>query len=232
MTDWQKQMEEQRQARLKMLSEGKIIALEKWKEHNVDHVDFIFDCGGDSMGDTNIEIYDKEGKLIEVPEIENYIDEAVYQNVNFYEASDGVYMGESGTVVITLDEDDDEEEFSYSKDSQEEWSEHTTFTEKIELTDEEVEFIDKYVADFNGNMDSGDYNVNYKTDFVQTDELVAVEEALMKKLQDFFEKYEPKLDNLSDWHTMEVQGDTLNKENKTIDIEMSFNHYVYKSSDN
>lgn len=231
MTDWQKQMEEQRQARLKMLSEGKIIALEKWKEHNVDHVDFIFDCGGDSMGETSIEIYDKEGKLIEVPEIENYIDEAVYHNVNFYEASDGVYMGENGTVVITLDEDD-EDEFYYSKDSQEEWSEHTTFTEKIQLTDEEVEFIDKYVADFNGNMGEGDYNVNYKTDFVQTDELVALEEALMKKLQDFFENYEPKLENLSDWHTMEVNDTTLDKENKTIDIEMSFNHYVYRPSEN
>ena len=230
MTDWQKQMEEQRQARLKMLSEGKLIALEKWKEHNVDHVDFIFSCGGDSMEDTSIEIYDKEGKLIEVPEISDYIDEAVYHNVNFYEASDGVYMGEQGTVTITLNEDD-EDDFDYVKDSEEEWSEHTPFTEKIELTDEEVEFIDKYVADFNGNMGEGDYNVNYKTDFVQTDELVALEEALMKKLQDFFENYEPKLENLSDWHTMEVKGDTLDKENKTIDIEMSFNHYVYKPSE-
>lgn len=230
MTDWQKQMEEQRQARLKMLSEGKLIALEKWKEHNVDHVDFIFSCGGDSMEDTSIEIYDKEGKLIEVPEISDYFDEAVYHNVNFYEASDGVYMGESGTVLITIDEDE-EDEFYYSKDSQEEWSEHTSFTEKIDLTDEEVEFIDKYVADFNGNMGEGDYNINYKADFVQTDELVALEEALMKKLQDFFENYEPKLENLSDWHTMEVDDTTLDKENKTIDIEMSFNHYVYKPSE-
>lgn len=228
MTDWQKQMEERKQARERMLKEGKVIALEKWKEHNVDHVDFIFDCGGDSMGETSIEIYDKEGKLIEVPEIADFIDEAVYNNVNFYEASDGVYMGESGTVVITLNEDD----FDYSKYSEEEWSEHTPFTEKIQLTDEEVEFIDKYVADFNGNMGEGDYNVNYKTDFIQTDELVEFEEALMKKLQDFFENYDTNLENLSDWHTMEVQGHTLDKENKTIDIEMSFNHYVYKPSEN
>ena len=230
MTDWQKQMEEQRQARERMLKEGKVIALEKWKEHNVDHVDFVFSCGGDSMEDTRVEIYDNEGKLIEVPEIENYFDEAVYQNVRFYEASDGVYMGESGTVVITIDEDE-EDEFYYSKNSQEEWSENTPFTEKIDLTDEEVEFIDKYVDNFNGNMGEGDYNVNYKTDFVQTDELVALEEALMKKLQDFFENYEPKLENLSDWHTMEVDDTTLDKENKTIDIEMSFNHYVYKPSE-
>lgn len=231
MTDWQKQIEEQRQARLKVLSEDKVIALEKWKEHNVDYVNFIFDCGGDSMGDTSIEIYDKEGELIEVPEIENYIDNAIYDNVDFYVNSDGVYMGENGVVLITLDEDE-EDEFNYVKDSEEEWSEHTPFTEKIQLTDEEVEFIDKYVDNFNGNMGEGDYNVNYKADFVQTDELVAVEEALMKKLQDYFENYEPNLENLSDWHTMEVNDTTLDKENKTIDIEMSFNHYVYRSGDN
>ena len=80
-------------------------------------------------------------------------------------------------------------------------------------------------------MAENDYNVNYKADFLQTDELVAVEEALMKKLQDFFDSYDPDLDNLQDWHTMEVNGNSLDKENKTIDIEMSFEHYVYKTSE-
>lgn len=228
MTDWQKQHEERRQARLKMLSEGKLIAIEQWKEHNIDHVDFEFNCGGDSMGDTTIVIYDKGNNVVENSDIENYIEEAIYHEVNFYECSDGHYMGESGTVTITLDEDD-EEGFSYSKSSEEEWCEHEPFTEKIDLTDEEVDFIDKYVSDINGNMSEGDYNINYKADFVQTDELVAVEEVLMKKVQDYFENYETNLSDMTDWHTMEVNDTTLDKENKTIDIEMSFEHYVYRS---
>lgn len=228
--EWHKKMEEQRQARERMLKEGKVIALEEWKKHNVDYVNFIFSCGGDSMNDTQIEIYDKGGNLIENSDIENYFEDAVYQNVNFYEASDGVYMGESGTVVITLNEED-EDDFDYVKDSEEEWCEHSSFEEKINLTDEEVEFIDKYVSDINGNMSEGDYNVNYKTDFVQTDELVVVEEKLVEKVRTFFENYEPDLENMNDWHSMEVNDSTLDKENKTIVIEMSFEHYVYKQGE-
>ena len=229
MTDWQKQQEERRLARLRMLEEGKIVALQKWKEHDVNVVHFVFSCGGDSMNDTSVEIYDKNEKLLEVPEIENYIDEAVYSSVNFYEASDGHYMGEDGKVIITLT--DDEDDFDYYKDSQEEWCETENFTEKFELTDEEVEFIDKYVADINGNMSEGDYNVNYKTDFVQTDELVAVEEKLVKKIENYFDNYDHKLEEVTDWNTIQVEGDTLDKENKTIDLEMGFQHYVYRPSE-
>jgi hypothetical protein len=227
---WARQREEQRIERERMLSGGKIIALEKWKENNVDHVNFIFDCGGDSMNETSIEIYDKDDNVIEVEEISNYIDEAVYNYVNFYEASDGHYMGEAGTVIITIS-DDDENDFDWCKNSESEWCESELFTEKFELTDEEVEFIDKYVDDINGSMAEDDYNVNYKADFVQTDELVALEEKLVEKIKTYFENYETNLDNMSDWHTLEVQGDTLDKDNKTIDLEMSFQHYVYRESE-
>ena len=228
MQDWQKQQEERRLARELMLKEGKIIALQKWKEHDVNEVHFVFSCGGDSMNDTSVEIYDKEDNIIEVPEIADYFDEAVYNNVQFYEASDGVYMGEEGKVIITLT--DDEDDFDYCKDSQEEWSESTPFTEKFVLTDEEVDFIDKYVSDINGNMEEDNYNVNYKVDFLQTDELVELEEKLVEKIKTYFENYDPKLENMSDWHTLKVNPETLDKENKTIDLEMSFQHYVYKES--
>jgi hypothetical protein len=182
------------------------------------------------MNDTSIEIYDKEDNIIEVPEISDYFDEAVYNNVDFYEASDGHYMGEDGKVIITLT--DDEDGFDYCKDSQEEWCENELFTEKFVLTDEEVDFIDKYVADINGNMSDGDYNVNYKVDFVQTDELIELEQELVKKIENYFDNYDHKLEEVTGWNTIEVQGDTLDKENKTIDLEMSFQHYVYKDSEN
>lgn len=233
MADWQKRQEEARLERERMLNEGKIIAIEKWKEHNVDHVEFIFDCGGDSMGDTSFEIYDKEDNLIVVSEIENYLEESVYNNVSFYENSDGVYMGEDGTVTITLEDDEDDEvDFSYSKSSTEEWNETESFSEVINLTDEEVEFIDKYCADFNGNESEDTNNVNYKTDFIQTDELVAIEENLIKKISDFFNDYEHNLENVSDWNSYEIDCETLDKDNKTVEIIMNFQHYVYKDSKN
>lgn len=200
-----------------------------WKENNVEYANFEFSCGGDSMNDTTLIIYDTNGDVVSNDELENYFDNEVYHNVNFYEASDGHYMGESGNVHICLN--DDESGFEYSKESESEWCEHTPFTEKINLTDEEVEFIDKYVSDINGNMAEGDYNINYGVDFVKTDELVEVEENLMDKIQDYFENYEPELDNLSDWHTMEIDVTTLDKEEKTIVIEMNFEHYEYRCDD-
>lgn len=230
--DWQKEREKQRLERERMLNEGKVIAIQKWKEHNVDHVDFIFSCGGDSMGDTSFEIYDKEDNLIVVSEIENYLEESVYENVEFYVNSDGVYMGEDGTVTITLEDDEEEEDFCYSKSSREEWNETESFSEVINLTDEEVEFIDKYCKDFNGNMSEDTNNVNYKTDFIQTDELVAIEENLIAKISNYFDNYEHNLDDVSDWNDYEIDCETLDKDNKTVEIVMNFQHYVYKDSEN
>jgi len=227
MTDWQKEMEKQRLTRESRLNEGKIIALQKWNEHNVDRVVFTFTCGGDNMGDTSIEIYDKEDKIINVEEIDTYIDDVIYDKVDFYVNSDGHYLGESGEVIITLS-DDEEDEFEFSKCSEEEWCEHEPFIEKLNLTDEEVDFIDKYVTDFNGNSNE-DLNINYKVDFIQTDELVEVEKKLIEKIDEFFIDYEPDLDNMTDWATIEINSVTLDKENKTIDVDMSFEHYVYRS---
>ena len=88
-----------------------------WKEKNIDHVDFNFSCGGDSMNDTEIQIYDKQGNEVECSEISDHIDSEVYNKVEFYVNSDGHYMGESGTVKVELVEDDEEPYLSYSKSS-------------------------------------------------------------------------------------------------------------------
>ena len=206
-------------------------AIQLWKDNDVSKVTFEFNCGGDSMNETQVYIYNSADEEIECSELSDYFDDEVYHNVNFYVDSDGVYMGESGNVYITFGkEEEEEEDFIYNKESEEEWCEHTPFTEKINLTDEEVEFIEKYVSNINANMSEDDININYKVDFIQTDELVALEEKLLEKVKNFFYDYDADLDNMSDWHTMEIQAETLNKETKTIDIEMSFEHYVYKSA--
>jgi hypothetical protein len=207
--------------------------IQLWKENDVDHIDFVFSCGGDSMGDTYVVIYDSNEVVIENKDIADYFDNEVYNAVTFYVNSDGAYMGEDGTVTITFEEvDDDELDFTYSKSSTEEWNETESFSEVINLTDEEVEFIDHYCKDFNGNMGEDTNNVNYKTDFIQTDELVAIEENLIAKISDFFNDYEHNLEEVSDWNYYEIDCETLDKDKKTVEIIMSFQHYVYKDSEN
>lgn len=242
MTNWREEAlkrELERKRKLKTLSLG-IIPI--WKENNVQRVDFVYSCGNDSFESTEIQIYVDEKTVIENKQIENFFHDAVFAHVNFYEASDGHYIGEAGRVVIELNEDNDNDEvdknddeysyFTYTKEAEDEWSEQESFDEIIELTDEEVEFIDRYVSGINGNMSEDEYNVNYKVDFVQTDELIAVEEALIEKVKNYFENYDHKLKNLGCWHTMEITPDSLDKEAKTIEIDMAFEHTVYKPSEN
>ncbi len=81
-----------------------------WKKHNIDHVEFDFYCGGDSMGDTTLRIYDKKGQSLNDKidfERENgsswgtyneriltLIEDKIYADVEFYVNSDGHYQGE------------------------------------------------------------------------------------------------------------------------------------------
>jgi hypothetical protein len=150
-----------------------------WKENNIDHVNFNFSCGGDSMDETSIEIFDNDGNLVENSEISNYLDNEIYNRVDFYEASDGHYMGENGVVEITLIEDDGDEEpyLSYDKQSTSEWYETFTETTKVTLTDKERDFVANYISNINGG-DDGEV-VNYKTDCILTDE----EEKILTELQ-------------------------------------------------
>ena len=130
-----------------------------WKKHNIGHVEFDFYCGGDSMGDTTLRIYDKKGQSLNDKidfERENgsswgeykeriltLIEDKIYADVEFYVNSDGHYQGESGMVEMTFDEE--ESMFDCSKSSESEWSERETNNILVDLTKEEFEFINKYV---------------------------------------------------------------------------------------
>lgn len=162
-----------------VLQENEMITL--WKEHKVDRVEFQFSCGGDSMGDVSIEIYDNNGETIDVGDLESYFEDEVYENVTFYEASDGHYLGEYGTVTITLN--DDETEFVYDKESESEYEESVSETITVELSPEEKKLFDEKIRDIGvGNFDWG-VTVNYKDDCVFTDDDEVVLESLVERIK-------------------------------------------------
>lgn len=144
--------------------------IQEWRKLNVGEVLFVFSCGGDSMNETSFEISDVDGNTIDenlCGNLTSYFEDEVYKKVEFYEVSDGHYIGEMGNVSITLN--DDEDDFDYNKSSTSEWSESYTEEVKIPITDEEKNFIQTYISDFGGENDSLDYN--YKTDFILTNEM-------------------------------------------------------------
>ena len=107
-----------------------------WEDKKINFVNFNFNCGGDSMGDTDFTI-DSEIPLTEKEEeiICDYFKYEVYNNVEFYVNSDGYYLGERGNVEITL-KDEDEDYFEYEKFSISEYSESVNVEIEVSVSKE------------------------------------------------------------------------------------------------
>ena len=205
--------------------------IQLWKELEITRIDFQFTCGGDSMNDTTLTIYKGE-EIIENNTISTYFNNEVYNAVAFYEASDGHYMGESGNVLIELEDD----EFIYSKWAEEEWCERVTNEVEIELTDEEVKFVEEFVSNINGREGEG-ININYKKDFIINEKREELIESIENKISDFCDNYVPEEfgGELNDWYSYNTNEDTdselVIKDNNII-VDISNEYYDYRESEN
>lgn len=169
-------------------------AIALWKEKNVDRCIMEFSCGGDSMNDYSFVLYDDSDNEVDCKELEDYFENEVFHNVEFYEASDGHYLGESGEVVIMLEDD----QFAYHKDSNSEWSEQASDAFEYPLTDDQFNVVNKYVRNIVGG-DEGDF-INYRIDFIMTDEI-----------DDILQDIKDDIHNLSDEHEfVDQEGDSEN----------------------
>jgi hypothetical protein len=139
-------------------------------------------------------------------------------------------------VEITLEEDEEESTFVYSKSSQSEWSERTTNVIGITLTKNEIDFINNYVLNINGG--DNDVVVNFKKDFIMTDD----DEELLTDLKDRVDKetrdYTPEeIDGeLDDWYSFTTNGDEQDEitidENGSLQVEVSNSYTTYRDDNN
>ena len=165
-----------------MQTENDIIQI--WKENNIEKCVMEFSCGGDSMGDTDYILYDNEGNQVSNDDITEYFDHKIYDYVDFYEVSDGHYMGESGTVTIELEEYDGEPSFTFSKDAQSEFEETFSGTMEFNLTEVEVILLVEKISNFNKSEWYSQVFINYKDDCVITDEEEVILNDLIKRIED------------------------------------------------
>jgi hypothetical protein len=154
-----------------------------WKEKGIVRGEFVFQCGGDQMNDTEIHFYNDKNEEVDCPELEDYIDGEIYNQVEFYVNSDGHYQGEAGVVTIELNDDDEDEDFTYSKSSESEWNESFDTTTFFELTKEEFEFFKDYVHSIVGGTDGN--RINYKRDSILNDDQVEVRDEILSRIEDF-----------------------------------------------
>jgi virulence-associated protein VagC len=203
-----------------------------WKQLGVGEVRIPFSCGGDSMNELEVELYDKDDNRItepvkEVSELISYFENSVYKEVEFYEVSDGHYMGESGSVIITMD--DETGEFEYYKDAEEEWEETFSGTMAYQLSEKQIEVIEKVASINGGGWDDG-RNINYKQDCIITDEEEQILNDMLESIHDNAESFEVDgaygefQDESTRWESdMEI------KDNELL-VEVSQRFYVFKSS--
>lgn len=211
----------------------KIIKL--WKELGVTHIDFEFCCGGDSMNDTTLNIH-KGDEIIENNELETFFDNEVYKRVEFYVNSDGHYQGESGNVLIELNDEGDD--FNFMKSAQSEWCERTTNEVEVELTDEEIAFVNEFVADINGGESEG-ANFNYKKDFIINEKRKELIDSIGNKVDDVCGNFIPEVEgdgDVSDWYSYTTNEDDITdsvvviRDNKMV-VNVSNEYYVFTDSE-
>lgn len=163
-----------------------------WKECGVREAEFHFDCGGDSMNETHWVFLDSKGKTIDsssLSVVESQLESDVYDNIQFYEASDGHYLGESGTVNVTLNDEGDG--FDMYKSSTEQWSETLSVDEEIDISEELGRLLHKKVASivsvdgWSIRRGLGETERNYKDDCIISDreeELISEFESRLIKM--------------------------------------------------
>lgn len=210
-------------------------AIKIWKDHKVTQARFEFYCGGDSMGDTMFHFETEKNEKLPskvVSELEGYFDDEVYRNVEFYEASDGHYMGEMGNVYIELD---DEENFIYSKSSESEWNETFSSIIEIPLTNDEREFVEKNVSSIVGGYEDNPM-INYSKDLIITDKTEKMIGGLLQKVdeetQEFVPDFEDELGGgeLQEWYTYDTSdnnNDIINEKGE-LSVRIDNNVCVYR----
>jgi hypothetical protein len=157
-----------------------------WKENKIKECRMEFSCGGDSMNDYSFNFFNSKGKEIVCEELKDFFEDEVFRRVEFYEASDGHYIGEFGEVIITLN--DDEDDFEYDKLSKSEWSESYSETIPIGITKSEMSFLKEKVAGMNGG--DGEKNINYKIDCIISDDEEEMIDNILNRIDEACSEYE------------------------------------------
>jgi hypothetical protein len=208
-------------------------AIALWNDKGIVRAEMEFYCGGDEMGDYSFVYFNADDEVVECCDLDDFFDRAVFDRVEFYVNSDGHYMGESGTVHIELEDDEEygeEIDFTYSKSAQSEWQESITNTINIHLTDEQIEYLKEYVSSFNGGSDEN-VNFNYSKDFIMTDEHDRIEKEIATILEETTNDYEPETDNeLNEWYNFQNEEPMFNEHNELL-VEMNNEVYVYTDSE-
>jgi hypothetical protein len=203
-------------------------AIQEWKRSGITSCTMQFSCGGDSMNDYSFEFFKDGEGAIENKGLADFFENEVFNRVEFYECSDGHYIGEAGTVEITLNEDGDEPSFDYCKTSQSEWNESFTETIDVDLTEEEIVFIQSKVSRIAGDLETDPFCV-YKKDCILSKREMEIRDELGEKLNEIAEEHD--FENANGDKQDYYQWDINTEERAADKLRVSRSYVVYTESD-
>lgn len=191
-------------------------AVKEWQDLSIDKCEVSFDCGGDSMGDTDFSFFSKGNKVTSVSqELQDYVENVMYNQCTFYQNSDGHYQGERGIVEITLEEDDDDDTYYFvcQKYATAEYNETFTIIEDVKLTQNQLVYINDNISTIWGGSDDHT-QIIYKRDFILTDEDEVIENELKALIENVAENVKPDVEGeVQEWHQF-----TTNDDNKLEEL--------------
>lgn len=156
-----------------------------WDKYGIAKITTDFDMGGDSGELSEIEAFDINENPISLEKDEiSIIERDIYDNVQFYEVSDGHYCGENGTVTVECEDG----EFVFNKEGTAEYSEAEQVIVSIKFDDQEIEYIKEYLSDFGRSRWDGQIFI-YKKDFIFTERHQEIEDSIQKKIDFFLYNY-------------------------------------------
>jgi hypothetical protein len=204
---------------------GMEVAVQCWKDLKINHCIMDFSCGGDEMQDFDFIFYGEYENVLLSDTLNDFFKVEVFEKVDFYVNSSDEYIGEFGTVRIELNEK--QADFEYTKSTTSELSERITESFVLQLTDEEFNIFRDKIKDINGEGRSVYFN--YKTDCIISDDEISILEKFERNIKNFvtdaiIENEHGEQEEESENFECDVE-DTLNTEEKTIDILVSRSFY-------
>lgn len=195
-----------------------------WKESGAKYCTITFSCGGDSMNDIEAQSFDENDEPIATGLEDYFIDES-YNRVEYYVNSDGHYMGESGTVLVILEDG----AFTYSKDSEAEYSEISEVEIYVPLDEEQVALIKAKVSNVNGG--EGTVGFNFNGDHILTDEEDVLIEETGRNIDNFVCEYPYEVEGeMEDWYGFN-SGTELEWVDNALKIDATVSHRFYRRAD-
>jgi len=165
--------------------------IKEWKALGISYCHMTFSCGGDQMDEYTFAYYDEKGREIKAESLDGYFDIEVFDRVDFYEASDGHYVGERGYVEITLEEEEGEGSFfNYSKCAVSIYNEEMSTEVDVKLTEDESRVFKENIVSISKDFHSEDCHYVYRKDCIISEKDYETIESIEKELDDTAETYD------------------------------------------